>query len=71
MTKEIARAFGDVKNQMNELGRRIDNLYAQLHQENADNIDTNAIGIDGLAEVVEMQNEALDDLAMAVAELEG
>lgn len=71
MTKEIARAFGDLANRMNELGKRIDNLYASLHQENADNIDVNATGVDGLAEVVEMQNEALNDLATAVAELEG
>ena len=71
MDKEIAMAFGRMSEQMNELGRRIDNLYADLHKENADNIDTNAAGLDGLAETVVMQNEALDDLATAVAELEG
>lgn len=71
MTKEIASAFSNLTNQMNELGRRIDNLYAELHKENAGNIDVNADGIDGLAEVVEMQNEALNDLAEAVTELEG
>lgn len=69
MTREIARALGNLANQMNEMGQRIDNLYSQLHIANAENIDTNAGGIDGLAETVEMQNEALNDLATAVAEL--
>lgn len=69
MTKEIAQALGHISERINEQGKRIDNLYAQLHKENADNIDVNANGIDGLAETVEMQNEALNDLATAVAEL--
>ena len=69
MTREIAMALGNLSEKINEVGRRVDNLYAQLHQENADNIDINANGIDGLAETIEMQNEALDDLATTVAEL--
>lgn len=70
MTVEISRAFGNIAEQINELGRRIDNLYAQLHLTNAENIDTNAVGLDGLAETVGMQSEALNDLAAAISELE-
>lgn len=70
MTKEIAMALGHLSDKINEQGRRIDNLYAQLHRENADNIDSNATGIDGLAEVIDMQNEAINDLATAVSEIE-
>ena len=71
MTKEIAKAFSNVYEQMNDIGKRIDNLYSQLHCNNAENIEANAGGIDELAESIEMQNEALNDLAMAITELEG
>lgn len=39
MTIEIAKEFGRLAEQMNELGKRIDNLYGSLHQENANKIE--------------------------------
>lgn len=70
MTKEVARQFGHLAERINEMGKRIDDLYSVLHQNNANDINVNAIGIDGLAEVVGEQNEALEDLATAITELE-
>ena len=70
MTKEVAQAFGHMSEKINEMGRRIDNLYAQLHSENAENIETNTEGINELAGTIDAQNMALNDLATAVAELE-
>ena len=39
MTKEIARALGNIYNQMNELGQRIDQMSVALHQESTDKIE--------------------------------
>lgn len=36
---DVAKALGNIYKQMNELGQRIDNLYSQLHKDNAANID--------------------------------
>ena len=38
MTVEIAKALQNIKEQMNEMGRRLDNLYSQLHKENKNKI---------------------------------
>lgn len=39
MTREIAREIGRLSEKINEMGRRIDALYSQLHQDNGANID--------------------------------
>ena len=70
MTIDVARAFGDIARQMNELGRRIDNLYAALHAENAGNIDDNEDGIAELGESTSDNADALIELADMYADVE-
>lgn len=70
MTTDVARAFGDIARQMNELGRRIDNLYAALHAENAGNIDDNEDGIAELGESTSDNADALIELADIYADVE-
>lgn len=70
MTIDVARAFGDIARQMNELGRRIDNLYAALHAENAENIDDNEDGIVELGESESDNSDAIIELADMYSDLD-
>lgn len=70
MTIDMARAIGDLTRQMNELGRRIDNLYADLHAENAGNIDDNEDGIVELGESESDNSDALIELADLISDLD-
>ena len=70
-TTQIMQAINAVSQRVNDLSQRMDAHFGAAHKENAENIDTNATGIDDLAGMIEMQNEALNDLATAVAEMEG
>lgn len=69
--KQIVQSIGALSERINDLGKRLDDCLNALHEISTANIETNADGIDGLATTVEEQNTALNDLAMAVAELEG
>lgn len=70
MTTDVARAIGDLTRQMNEFGRRIDNLYADLHAENAGNIDDNEDGIVELGESESDNSDALIELADLISDLD-
>lgn len=70
MTIEMARAIGDVTRQMNEQARRIDNLYANLHNEDATNINDNEDGLAELGESNSDNSDALIELAKLVSDLE-
>lgn len=70
MTIDMARAIGNLTRQMNELGRRIDNLYADLHAENAGNIDDNEDGIVELGESESDNSDALIELADLISDLD-
>ena len=67
---QIYQAIAAVSEKVNDISRRLDDCYKMITDNNTENIGINAAGIDGLAETVGMQNEALNDLAAAVAELE-
>ena len=69
-TTQIYQAIAAVSEKVNDISRRLDDCYKMITDNNTENIGINAAGIDGLAETVGMQNEALNDLAAAVAELE-
>ena len=70
MTIDVAHALGDLTRQLNENGRRIDNLYAALHAENAGNIDDNEDGIVELGESESDNSDAILELAEMISELQ-
>lgn len=59
MDKETARALGRLSEQMNEMGRRIDAMYSELHKNNQANIDYVAMMAD--VEIPSETTEVLED----------
>lgn len=67
--EEVYKALGEVKEQFNDLSRRIDNYFADRHAESISNSETNSGGIDELGEMASTQVGSIDELATLVSDL--
>lgn len=67
--EEMFKALGEVKEQFNDLSRRIDNYFTDRHAESISNSETNGGGIDELGEMASTQVGSIDELATLVSDL--
>ncbi len=69
--KEIFRAINAVSYKVNDVSQKLDTVMQTLNANSNEQISVNYDGIDGLADMVSLHDEAIDELSTIVAGLEG
>lgn len=66
----IYKAINSVSKKVNSVEKKLDDILHALHKEDAENIATNATGIDDMATVTSDHESAIEDLATIISEME-
>ena len=69
MNKDVAIAINNLSKKINKLNAVISSTFSKITSDNAENINLNTGGIDGLGEVVDINAGAVDGLATALDEV--
>lgn len=67
----IFKAINNVSKKVNETSSKLDELIQRFNSLTDEKISINSGGIDELADIVALYDEAIDELANSVSELEG
>ena len=67
----IFKAINNVSNKVNETSLKLDELIQRINSLTDEKISLNSGGIDDLANIVALYDEAIDELANSVSGLEG
>ena len=67
---EIFRAINGISKKVNIVEQKLDTLILSLNADCNNKISTNGNGIDDIAEIASMHDQAIDELATLVAESE-
>lgn len=68
--EEIYKAINNVSNKVNGIALKLDNLIMRLNADAQERIDLNSNGIDDVAGIVSTHDEAIEELATLLAEME-
>lgn len=68
--EEIFKAINDVSNKVNDMSQKLDEVMHMLNANANEKININSDGIDGMADMVASHDEAIEELATLVSEME-
>lgn len=65
--EQIYKAINNVSNKVNEVSQKQDEIMQMLNKLTNERIDASGIAIDDIADMIAVQNEAIDSLAETIA----